>query len=93
MNDIHPLTCQELVELITDYLEDTLPLTDRERFEMHLAECTGCQRYLDQMRWVQRLTGQLTEATAPPEATDKLLDVFRNWKENPDSDDPTTDED
>jgi anti-sigma factor RsiW len=44
------LTCQELVELVTDYLEDALPAADRERFEAHLDGCPGCRAYLSQVR-------------------------------------------
>jgi hypothetical protein len=44
------LTCQKTVELITDYLEETMPTEDRKRFEAHLEGCRGCERYLNQMR-------------------------------------------
>ena len=55
------LSCQELVELVTDYLEDRLPPAERERFEGHLALCPGCDTYVEQMRETIRLTGELTE--------------------------------
>ncbi len=55
------LTCKELVELVTDYLEGVLPPAERRRFEEHLAGCQGCWNYLQQMRATIRLTGQLTE--------------------------------
>jgi hypothetical protein len=74
------LTCQELVELVTDYLEGTLPLEDRERFEQHVVLCDGCAYYLDQMRTTIALTGSLTEESITPEAQERLLHVFRDWK-------------
>ena len=74
------LSCKELVELVTDYLEEDLPPADRVRFDAHLNECAGCQVYLEQIRQTIRMTGKLTEETAPPQATKKLLDAFRNWK-------------
>ncbi len=74
------LTCQELVELVTDYLEDALPAVERTRFDDHLARCPGCSNYLDQMRQTIRLTGMLTEETLEPEARDELLNLFRDWK-------------
>jgi len=74
------LTCKELVELVTDYLEDALPPPDRDRFEAHLQTCTGCTRYLDQMRRTIRVMGKLTEASIEPEAQQNLLQIFRNWK-------------
>jgi predicted anti-sigma-YlaC factor YlaD len=77
----NPLTCQELVELVTDYLEDALPEAARARFEQHLDACQGCRNYLDQMRHTLRLTGRLAEATVPTYVQDQLLEIFRQWKE------------
>jgi anti-sigma factor RsiW len=74
------LTCQELVELVTEYLEDVLPREDRARFEAHLAGCEGCSNYLEQMRSTIRVAGALSEASFPPGARDVLLRVFREWK-------------
>ena len=74
------LTCQEVVELVTDYLEGSLSAAQRERFEEHLAKCAGCQNYLAQMRQTIKLVGELTEESITPQARDDLLGVFRNWK-------------
>jgi predicted anti-sigma-YlaC factor YlaD len=74
------LTCKELVELVTEYLEDALPPTAKAEVEAHLRGCEGCRRYLDQMRTTIAMTGRLTEQDVPPEAEQKLLDVFRDWK-------------
>ena len=78
--DSHGLTCVELVELVTDYLEDELSPAERARFEAHVAECDGCQAYVEQMRTVIELTGRLTEASIPPEGERALLDAFRHWR-------------
>jgi anti-sigma factor RsiW len=74
------LTCQELVEIVSDYLEDALPEGDRERFDAHLEDCEGCTRYLDQMRTTIRLMGTLSEDDLDPGAKDQLLQLFRAWK-------------
>jgi anti-sigma factor RsiW len=74
-----PLTCHEVVELVTDYLEDALPPEERRRVEDHLELCDGCARYLDQMRETIRLTGMLTEEQIPDEQKSALLDAFRSW--------------
>jgi anti-sigma factor RsiW len=74
------LTCAEFVELVTDYLEDALPPTERERFESHLSRCTGCTNYLDQIRQTIRLSGYLSEQNLAPEAKDEFLTLFRDWK-------------
>ena len=50
MSNTDDLPCQELVELVTDYLEDALDRDERARFERHLAECGHCEAYLDQIR-------------------------------------------
>jgi anti-sigma factor RsiW len=77
-----PLTCEELVELVTDYLEDALSPSDRERFEQHLTICPGCVRYVEQLRETIRMSGGLREEDLPPQARDELLAQFRDWKES-----------
>lgn len=74
------LTCRELVEIVTDYLEDALSPRDRRRFEEHLAACEGCANYVEQMRDTIRLAGRLTESSIPVPAREQLLQAFRNWK-------------
>ena len=73
------LTCKELVEIVTDYLEERLPSSDRRRFEQHLVGCDGCRNYLDQMRETIRLLGRLSEDSIPVPARDRLLRAFRDW--------------
>jgi predicted anti-sigma-YlaC factor YlaD len=74
------MDCKELVELVTEYFEGTLPETERARFEAHLGTCSGCQNYLKQMQQTIRTLGKLTEETLPPQTRDELLQVFKNWK-------------
>jgi anti-sigma factor RsiW len=74
------LTCQELVELVTDYIEGMLQPAERVRFESHLGYCPGCETYLEQMRLTIRAAGRLTEDSIEPAARDRLLDLFRDWK-------------
>jgi anti-sigma factor RsiW len=74
------LSCRELVELVTDYLEGALPPEERRRFEAHLDGCDGCQDYLEQMRQTIRATGMLSEEAIAPEARAALLALFRAWK-------------
>jgi anti-sigma factor RsiW len=75
-----PLTCQELVELVTSYLENALSGDDRARVEQHLASCDGCDRYVEQMRQTIRALGELKQENLSPGAQAKLLDVFRDWR-------------
>lgn len=74
------LTCRELVELVTDYLEAALAPADRARFEGHLAMCDGCSAYVEQLRETVRLTGMLGEDDLSPQMRDDLLGAFRNWR-------------
>jgi anti-sigma factor RsiW len=74
------LTCKELVELVTDYLEGALSTADRARFDEHLATCPYCQIYLEQMRQTIRTVGHLREEAIPPQALQALLDRFRSWR-------------
>jgi anti-sigma factor RsiW len=75
------LTCAQLVELVTDYLEQRLSGADTERFEEHLAFCDGCSAYLEQMRAMIAATGRLRATDLPPELEERLLDAFRGWSE------------
>lgn len=72
------LTCQALVELVTDYLEQKLSPQEQARFEAHLATCDGCDAYLEQMRQTITPVGALREESIPPETQEELLHVFRN---------------
>lgn len=81
MNDlpITELTCREMVELVSDYLEGALADHDRARFEQHLVLCEGCTAYLDQMRRTVALVGRLRDQVLDPPSRDRLLETFRTW--------------
>lgn len=76
-------SCQEIVELVTDYLEGTMPLADRARFEQHLVICDACGEYLVQMRQTLRATGELRSDDIAADALAALQHVFRAWKMSP----------
>jgi predicted anti-sigma-YlaC factor YlaD len=77
---VDELTCRELVEIVTDYLEGAMELEERIRFEKHLVLCDGCAIYVEQMRDVISLTGSLREEHVPENAREALLDAFRSWR-------------
>ncbi|HET9325339.1 MAG TPA: zf-HC2 domain-containing protein [Methylomirabilota bacterium] len=79
VTDLPELPCRELVELVTDYLEDRLSPIDRARFEAHLTECEACRTYLEQFRETIRVLGRLPEESLSPEAREALLTAFRGW--------------
>jgi RNA polymerase sigma-70 factor (ECF subfamily) len=74
------LVCQDVVELVTAYLDDALLPDDRERFEEHLVFCDGCQNYLDQMRGTIKAGGRV-RVELPADLQEKLLEAFRGWRE------------
>jgi anti-sigma factor RsiW len=74
------VTCQEVVELVTGYVERTLPAEQASLFEQHVNFCDGCHWYLQQMRTTIATVGSITEEDVPPEAKDRLLAAFREWK-------------
>ena len=76
----NPLVCQEVVELVTDYLDGALSRADRRRFEAHLADCPHCTEYLAQMRATIRLTGRLEPEDLTPEMRDDLGELYRRWR-------------
>jgi anti-sigma factor RsiW len=77
------LSCQELVELVTDYLDGALPPAERVRFDAHIAGCDGCTGYLEQLRVTIALTGRLDPEQLDPAAEAALLEAFRDWKRRP----------
>jgi anti-sigma factor RsiW len=74
------LECRELVELVTEYLEGTLPPEERTRFELHLAICRGCAAYVRQLRGTLAAAARLSEDSLPDETREQLLTAFRDWK-------------
>jgi anti-sigma factor RsiW len=74
------LTCKELTELITDYLEDGLSQADLIKFEQHLAICAGCITYLYQMRATVRGLRSKPPLKIPPAVESALIEAFRHWK-------------
>ena len=78
------LACQEVVELISDYLEEALSTSDRRRLEHHLAGCPHCSAYLAQMRETLRVAGRLTPEDLSPEMTEEFSEIFRRWTDERD---------
>jgi anti-sigma factor RsiW len=84
MTHTHPhseaMTCRELIELVTDYIEGALPSSERERFEAHLGACPHCVIYVEQTRTTAATVRRLGGQSLSPAARDALLGAFRDWK-------------
>ena len=74
------LNCQEVVELVTDYLEQVLLPEKQAQFEEHIEECPGCDTYLEQVQQTIMMLRKLSEQQTFPETKQDLLEIFRNWK-------------
>jgi anti-sigma factor RsiW len=74
------MPCQQVVEVITRYLDGSLGWRDRRRFEKHLRGCDACTRYLAQMRETLDLLGTVPVDSLSPEAQSTLLDAFRDLR-------------
>jgi anti-sigma factor RsiW len=74
------ITCQEVVELVTDYLDRALPADETSLFEQHINFCDGCVWYVEQMRKTVATVGRVSEKDVPPETRERLLTAFREWK-------------
>jgi hypothetical protein len=74
------VTCQEVVELVSDYLDRTLDSDQASLFEQHVNFCDGCEWYLDQMRATIATVGRISGEDVPPETRDRLLAAFRDWR-------------
>jgi anti-sigma factor RsiW len=82
MEHADDLTCAQLVDLVTEYLEGSLARDRRAILEAHLLDCDGCVNYIDQMRTTIALTGRLREDDVPPEIEARLVRAFRGWRAN-----------
>jgi len=74
------LTCQQMTELVTSYLERDMRLWTRLRFELHLGMCQHCRRYLRQMRETIAAAGSLPQVEIPEDVRDELMRRFKNWQ-------------
>lgn len=74
------ISCQEVVELVTDYVEGELPAAETALFEQHLNFCEGCVWYVDQMRTTVEVVGGIKEEDLPDEMRERLMTAFRDWK-------------
>jgi anti-sigma factor RsiW len=77
------LVCQQVVELITDYLEGALPRAQRRRLQAHLAGCEHCGEYIEQIRATIRLTGRLGVEDLSPRMREELVGLYRRWRAEP----------
>jgi len=77
---VEPISCQEIVELVTDYLEGAMSPGDVARFEHHLSLCEGCVFYVDQIRMTIAAVGGIGGEDVPPEVRDDLVAAFRDFK-------------
>jgi anti-sigma factor RsiW len=74
------MDCNELVELVTAYLDGSLDADTRDRFDAHLLECDGCENYLQQFRTTVQTLGTIRDDDIEPEFRDRLLGAFKNWR-------------
>jgi anti-sigma factor RsiW len=74
------MSCRQIVELMTAYLEGALSSQDRARFEEHIAGCDGCTAYLAQLRTTMRVLGRLADEPIPEPLQQELLGAFRSWR-------------
>jgi anti-sigma factor RsiW len=81
VTQIDEMACNELVEVVTEYLEGTLGDEDRQRLDAHLEECPYCAEYVEQFRETIAATGELTPESIPPERRAELLESFRGWRD------------
>jgi anti-sigma factor RsiW len=74
------LSCREVVELVTDHLDGALSAEEVALFERHLNFCEGCVWYVEQIKTTVDALGEIREEDLPPEAKDRLMTVFRDWR-------------
>lgn len=73
-------SCEQVTELVTDYLEGRMSFWDRLRFRVHIRLCSACKHYICQMEHSIKTLGQLPDEPIPPEVEEELTKIFRDWK-------------
>jgi anti-sigma factor RsiW len=74
------MTCKQIVELMTDYLDGFLSPSLHARFEQHISGCDGCSAYLTQLKTARMLIGRTATEPVPEPLKAELMNAFRNWK-------------
>ena len=74
------IVCQQWVEVVTDYLEGTLPVALQDAADRHLADCPHCREYLEQMRRTVSVARGLRDDDVPPDVVDALTRAFRDYR-------------
>ena len=77
------MDCNELVELVTAYLDGALDAQTRARFEEHLRTCDGCDNYLEQFRVTIATVGAIESGQLDPDYRNRLIETFRDWHDSP----------
>jgi anti-sigma factor RsiW len=80
------LTCREMVELVTAYLDDAIEPAQRAALERHLAGCPHCTEYFAQIRLVRAAAGRVEPEDIAPQARQELLALFSRWQAEPEAD-------
>jgi anti-sigma factor RsiW len=65
---------------MTAYLDGALAAVDRDRLELHLADCPHCSEYLAQLRVTIDALGHVDVDELSDEAVDDLVDLYRQWR-------------
>ena len=74
------MTCRQIVELMTDYIEGNLAAAERARFEEHISGCDGCRAYLAQLQTTRKVLGTIADEPVPAAVERDLLEAFRSWR-------------
>ena len=77
------ISCQEVVEIVTDYLDGKLSPQDVQRLHEHLAVCAPCAEYIEQVRTTTRIAAAARLDVHPDR--DTLLAAFRDFRAATDS--------
>jgi hypothetical protein len=76
-------SCEEIVELTADYVDQAMPEDEATLFEEHLDFCDGCVWFVEQVRISAQLAGKAGLEELPDELQSKLIQAFRDWKATP----------
>ena len=80
MTAVHVLSCREIVEMVTDYLEGDLDADTTTALEAHLDLCPGCERYVEQISETVTTLGDVSSDNLSTDTQAGLLEAFRTFR-------------
>ena len=77
----HPESCQDVIALLSDYVDFELPLSDCGKVEKHLADCPACHEFVERLRDTIALCRAYAPGALPAPLSDRARSELESaWR-------------